>query len=178
MKTNNHPLNKTTVFLDISTEITYLGRITISLFQDVPKTAENFRCLCTGEKKMGKEHFLHYKGSIFHRIVGNYMIQGGDISNDPKGDGTGGESIYGKYFPDENFKHKHDRPYLIAMANLGEKDTNSSQFYITTKNAPWLDGMHVVFGEVIKGKQTVKTIQKLGGKNDKPTQRIVISGSG
>ncbi len=86
------------------------------------------------------------------------LIQGGYVSLSTDKEGTGGESIYGRYFPDENFKHKHDAPYKVAMANLGDKDTNSSQFYITTKETPWLDGMHVVFGEIIKGKQTVNTV--------------------
>jgi cyclophilin family peptidyl-prolyl cis-trans isomerase len=115
------------VFLDISTETTYLkalGRIIISLHADCPKTSENFRCLCTGEKGKGLNgHNLHYKGTLFHRIISNYIIQAGDITKENK---EGGESIYGCYFPDENFKYKHDKPYVVAMANLGEKDTNAS----------------------------------------------------
>ncbi len=128
----------------------------MSLYPDCPKTSENFRCLCTGEK--GKSYSgtnMHYKETSFHRILDNILIQGGDIT---RTNGTGGESIYGQSFKDENFWHKHDKPYKVAMANLGERDTNSSQFYITSKPCPWLDGMHVVFGEVIEGFKVVDKI--------------------
>ncbi len=114
------------VFLDISTETGYLGRIVINLYQDCPKTSENFRCLCTGEKKIAGGHNLHYKGTVFHRILSNLMIQAGDTHREGRETGTGGESIYGRFFPDENFKHLHDKAYKIAMANMGEPNTNSS----------------------------------------------------
>jgi cyclophilin family peptidyl-prolyl cis-trans isomerase len=135
------------VFLDISTDTEYVGRIVIKLYNDCPLTSENFRCLCTGEKGKGLNgHNLHYKGTLFHRILTNILIQSGDFINQ---NGTSGESIYGTYFKDETFWHKHDRPYKVAMANLGKRDTVSSQFYITSMRTPWLDDLHVVFGEVV-----------------------------
>ncbi len=125
------------VFLDISIEGSLLGRLEIELFDDTPITSENFRALCTGEKGKGKSgKNLHYKGSTFHRVIPGFMIQGGDITH---GDGTGGESIYGQTFKDENYLHRHDDCYRVAMANNGEKDSNGSQFYITTVLCPWLD---------------------------------------
>ncbi len=112
------------MFLDIGVDGESLGRITILMYGQCPKTAENFRCLCTGEKGMGKSGKpLHYKGNQFHRIIPGFMIQAGDIINH---DGTGGESIYGEFFPDEILFHRHNKPYKIAMANLGKKNTNSS----------------------------------------------------
>ena len=129
------------------------------MYQDCPITSENFRCLCTGEKGKGLNgHNLHYKGTLFHRILKDYMCQGGDITGRAGQRGTGGVSIYGKYFDDENFKYKHDKIYKVAMANLGEKNTNASQFYIISKLTPWLDGHHVVFGYVTKGKEIVDII--------------------
>ncbi len=128
----------------------YWGRIEILLYPDGPKTAENFRCLCTGEKGKGQQgHALHYKGCHFHTIVPYGICQAGDIIT---GDGFGGESIYGPYFDDENFNHKHDKPYLIAMGNQAEANTNSSQFYLTSKPCDFLDNYHVVFGEVTNKK--------------------------
>ncbi|KFO74202.1 NK-tumor recognition protein, partial [Cuculus canorus] len=137
-----------------------VGRIMFQLFSDVcPKTCKNFLCLCSGEKGIGKTtgKKLCYKGTTFHRVVKNFMIQGGDFS---EGNGKGGESIYGGYFKDENFILKHDRAFLLSMANRG-KHTNGSQFFITTKPAPHLDGVHVVFGLVISGFEVIEQIENL-----------------
>ncbi|KAJ8351961.1 hypothetical protein SKAU_G00234370, partial [Synaphobranchus kaupii] len=145
-------------FFDISINNVFVGRVVVELFSDVcPKTCENFRSLCTGEKGVGKgtQKPLHYKGCLFHRIVKDFMIQGGDFS---EGNGRGGESIYGGFFEDESFSVKHNKEYLLSMANRG-KDTNGSQFFITTKPTPHLDGVHVVFGQVISGDEVIKTIE-------------------
>ncbi|XP_030053536.1 NK-tumor recognition protein isoform X2 [Microcaecilia unicolor] len=147
-------------YFDIEVNRESAGRITFQLFSDVcPKTCKNFLCLCTGEKGIGKTtgKKLCYKGSTFHRVVKNFMIQGGDFS---EGNGKGGESIYGGYFKDENFILKHDRAFLLSMANRG-KHTNGSQFFITTKPAPHLDGVHVVFGLVISGFEVIEQIENL-----------------
>lgn len=149
-----------TVFFDCTIGGAPAGRIVMELYQDkLPKTAENFRCLCTGEKGTGKAGKpLHYKNSTFHRVIPQFMLQGGDFT---RGNGTGGESIYGEKFADEGFPVKHDKPFLLSMANAGP-NTNGSQFFITTVPTPWLDGKHVVFGHVMEGSDVVKAIEAQG----------------
>ncbi|KAK0153569.1 NK-tumor recognition protein [Merluccius polli] len=147
-------------YFDVELNREPVGRIVFQLFSDIcPKTSKNFLCLCTGEKGTGKTtgKELCYKGSTFHRVVKNFMVQGGDFT---EGNGRGGESIYGGYFEDENLIVKHDKAFLLSMANRG-KDTNGSQFFITTKMAPHLDGVHVVFGLVISGFEVIKKIEGL-----------------
>ena len=164
------------VYFDISIGGTPAGRIEFELFADVtPKTAENFRALCTGEKGVGRSGKpLHYKGSGFHRIITKFMCQGGDFT---RGNGTGGESIYGEKFPDENFKLKHDDPFLLSMANAGQH-TNGSQFFITTVATPWLDGKHVVFGKVVDGSDIVKKMEAVGSSGGSTSKPVVITDSG
>ena len=164
------------VFFDISIGGSKAGRITFELFANmVPLTAENFRCLCTGEKGVGKSgKNLHYKGSAFHRIIPEFMCQGGDFTNF---NGTGGESIYGAKFRDENFTLKHTQEGLLSMANAGP-NTNGSQFFITTVLCPWLDGKHTVFGAVVDGYDIVKKMEACGKSDGTPKKKIVIEDCG
>lgn len=165
-------------FLDISIGGELEGRIVVELYKDVvPKTAENFRALCTGEKGIGPNTGvpLHFKGIRFHRVIKGFMIQGGDIS---AGDGTGGESIYGLKFEDENFKLKHERKGMLSMANAGP-NTNGSQFFITTTRTPHLDGKHVVFGKVIKGMGVIRSVEHITTKDgDFPTLDVIVTSCG
>ncbi|KAI6817233.1 Peptidyl-prolyl cis-trans isomerase [Hortaea werneckii] len=165
------------VFFDMTLGGESLGRIKMELFANtVPRTAENFRQFCTGETKNHLGRPQGYKGSKFHRVIKEFMIQGGDFLN---GDGTGSASIYGtKAFADENFKLVHDQPGLLSMANSGP-NTNGCQFFITCVATPFLNGKHVVFGKVVEGMDVVKKIENVRcGRDDKPNQDVVVSQCG
>ncbi len=164
------------VFFDITLGGAPAGRVVFELFADVvPTTAENFRALCTGEKGVGNSgKALHYKGSKFHRVISAFMCQGGDFT---RGNGTGGESIYGEKFADENFKLKHTTPGLLSMANAGP-NTNGSQFFITTVVTSWLDGKHVVFGKVVEGMDVVKKMEAAGSQSGTTKVDVVIADCG
>ena len=162
------------VFFDVQIGKSTRGRIVFELRKDiVPKTAENFRALCTGEKGVGASGVpLHFKGSIFHRVIPNFMCQGGDFTHS---NGMGGESIYGSKFADEweNGVVRHSEPMLLSMANAG-RDTNGSQFFLTTTSTPHLDGKHVVFGRVVAGENVVRAMEAVGSRSGSTSQSVRV----
>ena len=172
------PLDTVTekVYFDIEIDGEKTGRIVFGLFGDtVPKTVKNFSTLTDGSAGVGNAGKpLHFKSSKFHRIIPGFMAQGGDFT---RGNGTGGESIYGDKFADENFTLHHSKGYLLSMANAGP-NTNGSQFFITFKETPWLNGRHTVFGEVLEGKDVVDAMEKVGSGSGKVTKEVVIADCG
>ena len=167
----SQPAQRARAWLDVAIGGRPAQRITFELYSDVlPRTCENFRALCAGDRGAR----LTYAGSTFHRVIRNFMIQGGDFTH---GTGTGGESIYGAKFEDENFKLKHTGPGTLSMANAGP-GTNGSQFFICTVKTPWLDGRHVVFGKVLEGMDVVKAVEAIGAQSGTPSKKVVIADSG
>ena len=163
-------------YFDITIDDEKIGRIVFGMYGNVvPKTVKNFSTLCDGSAGTGNAGKpLHFSGSAFHRIIPGFMAQGGDFTN---GNGTGGESIYGNKFADENFDIKHAKPYLLSMANAGP-NTNGSQFFITFKETPWLDGRHTVFGEVLEGQDVVDALEKIGSGSGSTSKTAKIAESG
>jgi len=163
------PMKKPIVFFEMQIGNTTIGKIKMELeIEVVPRTVENFRALCTGEKGYG------YKGSLFHRVIPGFMCQGGDFT---RHNGTGGKSIWGEKFADENFILKHEGPGILSMANAGP-NTNGSQFFLCTVKTDWLNGKHVVFGSVIDGMDVVKKIEGVGSQNGSTSQPVRIRNCG